>query len=78
MAFSELVLMPVLNGTTGKKILPFLPPPPPPQALISSIVDLLQDLPNYLFVLHFTRGFPVWLHNIPEIKFRTDNEIFKV
>ncbi|KAH8505498.1 hypothetical protein H0E87_012651 [Populus deltoides] len=22
-------------------------------------------------------GFPVWLHNIPEIKFRTDNEIFK-
>uniref|UniRef100_A0A6N2NGX5 beta-galactosidase n=1 Tax=Salix viminalis TaxID=40686 RepID=A0A6N2NGX5_SALVM len=22
-------------------------------------------------------GFPVWLHNIPDIKFRTDNEIFK-
>lgn len=29
MAFSELVLMPVLNGTTGNKLLPFLPPPPP-------------------------------------------------
>jgi hypothetical protein len=42
------------------------------------MVDLLQDLQYYFFVLHFTRGFPVWLHNIPEIKFRTDNEIFKV
>lgn len=44
-----------------------------------SIVELTQqDLPNYLSFLNFIRGFPVWLHNIPDIKFRTDNEIFKV
>lgn len=24
------------------------------------------------------RGFPVWLHNIPGIEFRTNNEIYKV
>ena len=26
----------------------------------------------------FIRGFPMWLHNIPGIELRTDNEIYKV
>ena len=66
MCISGLDLMHALNGTMGKNYGPFY-------------VSFLQAC-SYLIIGFYlwSRGFPLWLHFIPGIKFRTDNEPFKV